>query len=320
MAAGDDTSEVVVLAGFTPDEAGFTSETVTLASFTPTDAGIASEVVTLVSYIWVQPPPWPQVGHQSPSDAYNDLPGSEDPGPYQSNWDALRGLKQVPEGVTFGNYTAVPGSPDTGDRHYCDDCPYVRIYDGTGWRDWLDGFGFVEAPANTTFTKNAGLGGSIITQGGAIRGNTRAHDASAPADWTCDVIYSWLHGDGGIGQFSATEAAFYDTGTTGEVMFYVAGYTFGGTAGGRINVQYNSNPTTYLSSPMNEDGHGVFSRSPWVFMRMTYDSSTNRTTFLYSPDGYNFRTLFTDAGFLSGSDVKPAVNPSGGLVLHWKVY
>lgn len=93
MAAGDDTSEVVVLAGYTPDEAGFTSETVTLASFTPTDAGIASEVVTLVSYIWVQPPPWTQTGAQSPSDAYNDLPGSGDPGPYESNWDALRGLK-----------------------------------------------------------------------------------------------------------------------------------------------------------------------------------------------------------------------------------
>jgi hypothetical protein len=53
MAAGDDTSEVVVLAGYTPDEAGFTSETVTLASFTPPEAGFSSEVVTLVSYIWI---------------------------------------------------------------------------------------------------------------------------------------------------------------------------------------------------------------------------------------------------------------------------
>lgn len=320
MAAGDDTSEVVVLAGFTAEGAN-TSEAVTLASFTPTDAGVTSEVITLVSYKWIQPPPWTLTGNQSPSDAYNALEGSGLPSPYESNWDALRGLKTIPETVTTGTYSSVPGSPDTGDRHYCTDCPYVRIYDGTGWRDWLDGFGFVEAPANTTFTNVSGIGGSITNQGGAITGNTRAYDASASGDWTCDVIYSWLHGDGGLpGGFSGTECGFYGVTSLRETLFFVAGYAFGATAGGRINVQYNLNPSTYGSSPMNEDGHGVFTRSPWVFMRMTFDSTTRRTTFQYSPDGYNFRTLFTAATHQTNSDVKPSVAPGGGLVLHWKVY
>ena len=223
--------------------------------------------------------------------------------------------------VTFGAYTAVPGSPATGDLHYCDDSPYVRVYDDNLgiWRDWLDGFGFVTAPRSVTWSQDVAFSVLPTAQGGAVIGGERAYDASAGNSWTCTAIFSGQV-KGSTFNFSVPTLGFYDVGSRQEALAFVAGYSFGLTTTSHMNVQLNNNPTSFSTLPGNQLGLGVFKSTPWVFWRATWDHTTGRYAFSFSGDGYNWVEHYANLGWMSGTDVKPSMTLGATtLLLHWEI-
>ena len=69
------------------------NETLLIVSHSPEFDSSVVQSVLMVSHTWAQPDPWPVVGSQSSADAVADLPNSGEVSPFQSNVDALRGIK-----------------------------------------------------------------------------------------------------------------------------------------------------------------------------------------------------------------------------------
>jgi hypothetical protein len=185
--------------------------------------------------------------------------------------------------VSQGTYSSVPSSPGTGDRHLCTDCPYVRIYDGSTWLDWLDCYGLATAPANVTWSATSG---SVGNTGAGKRPPLISSafiytDEPGTTDYTVRLITSF---EGGTRQ----HVGFYDTASGKATTIFRNqsannwGYTRWNTLGGAVASEAAAISNSF--EPIS---------GPYTFWELSLASGT--MTFKAGDSFYRMGTIHTEA-------------------------